>query len=273
MKKTIILFILILMSSTVAIAKVDKYSKDYLKNNKHFSIMKPFAENLVEYTIKKSLKSETNSNFDVEFSGYTVESIKKGIFKDFKLNGKDVLINEIPIPFVSIKSLSDYNYIDYTQKPIVYKSDMEFQYELLLSEDSLNFAVKHKEYQKVIEKISNLAYPMFQIYGVSTKIVNNKLYILVEYNFPLANSNKNKVFISSCEFKVIDGKIKTDNIEINSAYGNISINKVANLLNLLNPLEFTLNLLNEKNCNTKIENVKIIDNKLKINGRIIVEGD
>lgn len=60
---------------------------------------------------------------------------------------------------------------------------------------------------------------------------------------------------------------------MNSAYGNISLNKVANMLNLLNPLEFTLARLESKECDANVENVNIVDNKVKIDGKIIVKGD
>lgn len=109
--------------------------------------------------------------------------------------------------------------------------------------------------------------------GVSTKIRNNKLYILTEYNFPIAPSSRNKVFVASSDFKVQNGKIRAINVKLDSAYGKISLDKVANLLNLLNPLEFTMEILDSKKCNANIENVNIVDNKVKIDGKIFVEGD
>lgn len=274
MKKLAFTFLtLILVCTSSVFAKTDRYSEDYLKNTKHFSIMNPLLETIVEKSIIKSLKKETDSEFQVDFSGYTLGSMKKGIFKNLDLQGNNVKINGIPVPYLRVKTLTDYNYIDYTQNPIKYKSPMKFAYEIQLSEDSINAALLNEEYKSVIENISKLAYPMFQVYGVSSKIVNNRFYMLIEYNFPLATSSKNKVFVASCDFRVVDGKIKSDNISLNSAYGNISLNKVANLLNFLNPLQFTLSVIEKKDCNANIENVKIIDNKVKINGKIFVEGE
>lgn len=272
MKKLFLIFLTILLTSHAGFA-IDKYSADYLKNRKHFSMMNPAVEGLVEHEIKKALKKETGANFKVNFTGYTLSSMKKGIFKDLELTGKDVVVEDITIPYVHIKSLSDYNYVDYTKDPIEFKSDMQFAYDMLLDQNSLNKALENKNYQNVLKNINNLAYPMFQVTGVKTKIVDNKLYILTSYNFPIAPSAKDKVFVASSDFRVQNGKVRAVNVKLDSAYGKISLNKVANLLNLLNPLEFTMELLDSKQCDAKIENINIVDNKVKIDGKILVKGD
>lgn len=272
MKKIFLLLIMLSVSVSATFA-ADKLSEDYLKNNKHFAIMNPVAESIAEHAIKSSLKKETGANFKVKFTGYTLTSMKKGVFKELELTGKDVKIDEIVIPYVHLKSLSDYNYVDYTTNPIQFKSDMEYSYDMLLSEASLNKALENGNYKAVLNNINNLAYPMFQIKGVKTKIMNNKFYILTSYNFPIAPAPKDKVFVASSNFEVHNGKIKAVNVNLDSAYGKISLNKVANMLNLLNPLEFTMKLLESKECNANIENVKIVDNNVKINGKIFVKGD
>ena len=272
MKKILSLIILLGLSCGMGFA-ADKYSEDYLKNHKHIAIMNPIAEGIVEHSIKSALKKETKSNFKVKFSGYTLSSMKKGIFKELELTGKDVQVDEITIPYVHLKSLSDYNYVDYTKNPIVFKSDMTYSYDMLLSDASLNKVLEHGNYKAVINNINNLAYPMFQFKSVKTKILDNKFYILTSYNFPIAPSPKDKVFVASSDFEVKNGKIKAVNVKLDSAYGKVSLSKVANMLNLLNPLEFTMQLLESKECRANIENVKIVDNNVRIDGKIFVKGE
>ncbi len=273
MKKIILTFLLLFLMVGSSYAAQDRYSKEYLQNHKHFSPMNSFVENIVKHNIKSSLKKETGANFDVIFKGYTVSSMNKGIFKYLELTAENVTSEGIPIPYVHIKSLSDYNYIDYKKDPIEFKSDMKFAYDMELSEKSMNEALKHSSYNNVLNKINNLAYPMFQVKGVSTKIINNNLYVLTEYNFPIMPSSKNKVFVASSDIRVENGQIKACDVKLDSAYGNIALDKVANLLNLLNPLGFTMNLLESKQCNGNIENVNIVDNKIKIDGKIYIKGE
>ena len=251
----------------------DRFSEEYLKNNNHFSPMNGFAENLVERSLKKALKKETGAKFDVKFSGYTLASMKKGIFKSLELTGIDVEDNGIVLPYVHLKSISDYNYIDYKKKPMEFKSDMIFQYDIELSEESINKALEEGDYKKIIKSVNIISGPLFEAKGVRTKIVNSKMYIIMDYNFPIIKSSKDKMFIMTSDFMVADGKIRAKNVHIDSSYGRISLNKVTNLINLLNPLEFTLDMLENKQCQGKIENINIVDNRVKVSGKIYVKGE
>lgn len=272
MKKIILVLMLISLTAGMGFA-ADKCSKEYLQNNKHFAIMNPVAESVAEHVIKSGLKKETGGKYKVKFDGYTVSSMKKGVFKNLEITGENIKSEDITIPYIHLKSLTDYNYVDYTKDPIEFKSDMKFAYDMLLSQDSLNTALKSPNYKNVIDNINKIAHPMFEVKGVSTKILNNKLYILTEYNFPIAPSARNKVFVASSDFEVRNGKIRAVNVNLDSAYGKISLNKVANMLNLLNPLEFTMQLLETKECSANVENVNIVDNKVKVDGKIFIKGD
>ena len=145
MKKILLVFILMLFAVNTGFA-ADKYSKDYLQNHRHFAIMNPIAESMAEHIIKSSLKKETGGKYKVKFDGYTVSSMKKGIFKNLEITGTDIVSEGITIPYVHLKSLTDYNYVDYTKDPVEFKSDMKFQYEMMLSDESMNTALKHSNY-------------------------------------------------------------------------------------------------------------------------------
>lgn len=272
-KKILTLVITGMLLISPVFAKTDKTSQDYLQNKKHFAIMNPIAESIAEKVIKKSLKKETGANFKVKFEGYTLSSMKKGIFKNLEITGKNVDVDGIEVPYIKLKTLSDYNWVDYTQNPIAFKSDMTYAYEMELSEKTINDALKSKGYRSTIQKVNKRAYPLFTVNDVRVRIRNNKVHVIMEYNFPIMPAKQNKTFMASTGFHVVNGKITANNVGIDSAYGNLPIDKVTNLINLLDPLSFTLSLLDSKKCNAKIENVNIVDNIIKINGKIFVKGD
>jgi hypothetical protein len=137
----------------------------------------------------------------------------------------------------------------------------------------LNRPITSKEYQKVLDNLNNRAYPLFTMNKISIRLKNNKTFIIMEYNFPLSPMKNDKKFVVSTDFKVVENKIIADNINISSLYGALQHNKIANLINGLDPLSYTLTVLNTKKCNAKVENVKIIDNLVEIDGKIFVEGD
>jgi hypothetical protein len=74
-------------------------------------------------------------------------------------------------------------------------------------------------------------------------------------------------------FSVVNSEIIAKDVRLDSIYKNVSVRKVTNLVNLLNPLEFMLNLLDSKKCNGQIENVNIVDNMVKVDGKIYVKGE
>ena len=271
MKKFSVLLLIMLFAINTASAKIDRLSQEYLQSTNHFSITKPLAENIAQRAIKKALKKETGANFDVKFDGYTTSSIKRGIFKNLEITGNDVTIDNLPVPYVHLHSITDYNYIDYTKNPLEYKSDMTFGYEVELSDETVNAALKDSDYSKIIAKVNKIASPVFVVKGVRTKILNNRMYIVTDYNFPIVKAAKDKSFVASSDFQVVNGKIRAKNVNIDSVYGNLGLDKVANLINYLNPLEFTLDSLNDENLNGIIENVNIVDNKVKVNGKIYVK--
>ena len=272
MKKFLILFIVgIILSTVPTFAETDKYSEEYLKNKRHCAIANPLAEGLVEHALKKVLKKETGSNFKVKFTAYTLSSLKKGVFKSVELESEDLLIENIPISYAHLKSVTDYNYIDYKSKPVAFKSNMEFDYELLITEETINEALKRKEYNDILNKVNKLAYPLFEIKKVKTKIFDNRLYIAILYNFPVNPKEKNKIFIVSSLFAVKDGKIVAKDISLDEAYKKISLKKVANLVNLVNPLEFMLSLLDSKKSKATVKNLEFVDNKIKVNGTIFIK--
>lgn len=270
MKKVIALLLICFLSSNLVFA-IDKYSVEYLQGKNHFLITKCLAEHAVKKAIKKAIKKETGTNFDVKFEGYTLSSIKRGVFKSIEIEGKDVNIDGITVPYVHLKSLDDYNYIDYTKNPIEFKCDMTYAYDLLLDDEAINAALKDSDYNKTIAKVNRIASPLFVVKGVRTKIVNDKLYIITDYNLPIAVT-KDRSFVAQSDFEVVNGVIKAKNVSIDTSYGNLGLNKVANLINYLNPLEFTLDVLDSGKQKTTVENINIVDNKVKVDGKIYVKG-
>jgi hypothetical protein len=273
MKKIFIFIVSFLLFVMPCLAKVDTNSEAYLKSKKHIAIMNPAAESVVQKAIKKQLKKETGADFDVKFTAYTLSSLKKGIFKYLELSGNDILVDGVEVPYVKLKTLTDYNWIDYKKDPPIMKSDMTFAYTLHLSEKTINATLKDKQYRKIIDNVNEIAYPLFVINSVSSRVKNSRVYIIMDYHLPLVSANKTKQFVVSTSFKVKDGKIYAYDLGLDRAYGSLSLNKVANLINLLDPLSFTLDLLDSKKCDGKIENIKIVDNIIQVDGKIYVKGE
>ena len=98
-------FVILLISSFLIVpvfAAQDKLSEEYLKNKLHLSVMNPFAEFVAQKALKKAIQKQAPGRYKVEFDGYTLSSMKKGIFKNLKIIGKNVTIQNIEIPYITI---------------------------------------------------------------------------------------------------------------------------------------------------------------------------
>ena len=126
----------------------------------------------------------------------------------------------------------------------------------------------------MLSYVNKVASPLFVAKDVRVKIANNKFHIVMDYNFPIIKSSKDKSFVMSTGFTIINDKIVSKNVHIDTSYGNLGLNKVANLINLLNPLDFTLQQLDDElnDAKANIENINIVDNIVKVNGKIFVKG-
>ena len=272
-KKISACFILFFLAISPVFSASDKTSEDYLKNKRHFAIMNPVAESIAQRVIKKLLKKETKGKYKVKIDGYTLSSMKKGIFRDLLITGKNLEIEGAEVPYIKFRSDTDYNWIDYNKNPVAFKSDMIFSYELHLDENCINSALKTEKYQKKLQKINKIAYPLFTLSDVRMRIRHNKLHIIMEYNFPIRPAKRTRTFMVSSGINVINGRIKLTNIGFDNAYGNLPIDKVTNLVNLVDPLSFTLDLIDNKKCDGKIESIKIVDDTVIVNGKIYIKGE
>ncbi|GEM_PF-1633866 len=271
MQRLLLTIISLLLIISPALASADKTSEDYLKGKRHFAIMNPVSERIAQSVIKKALKKETKGKYKVKLNSYTLSSMKKGIFKDLEITGKHLEVNGIEIPYVKLMTITDYNWIDYNQTPVVFKSDMTFDYIMHLSENSINQALQTTEYKKNLEKVNKRAYPIFMISDVRVKLRNDKMHIIMEYNFPIKPAKKNRTFMVSSSLNVTNSKVKLTNIGFDNAYGSLPIEKVTNLVNLVDPLSFTLSLVDNKKCDGRFDSAKIEDDVVKIDGKIYIK--
>lgn len=273
MKKNLILLILFLITLSPVFSANDVLSEEYLKSKNHIALMNPLAEKMVEMAIKKAIKKEAPGKYKVKFEGYTLKSMKAGIFKYLEVTGKNVNVDGIEIPYYNVKTVSDYNWVDYNQNPIKFRSDIEADYTANITENTINEALKTEEYAKILRKINKKAFPMFMLNEVKVKIKNEKLYIIMSYNFPISPREKDRTFMVSSNLKVVSNTVKMCNIAFDNIYGNLPSQKVANLISYIDPLSFTIALLKDKNCDVRIKSIKIDNDTLIVNGKMYIKGD
>ena len=266
-----LLFVFSILLVIPVFSATDKSSVEYLKNKKHIAILNPLAESIAQKVIKKNLqKNLGKGKYNVKFEIYTMKSLKNGIFKTLEIYGEDININKIPVTNICLKNITDYNWVYIDTKDVIFKSDVLFYYEIALSKDSINNALEQEEYKEKIVKLNKKFSPFMEVKNLRVDIKQGTLYVIIDYLLPLNSDLSLKTMVVSTDFTVENGKILPTNICLNKHSLNVSFDKILKIFNIINPLTFTLSKLNENNCKASIKNVKIIDDILKINGKILI---
>ena len=234
-------------------------------------IAEKVGESLVKKTIKKNIVS---GKISVNLDSYSTRDLKAGRFKSLEIIGKDVDIEGIYISDFNAKTLCNFNYIakDNDNNYII-KEDIPIVFNAEITEEDLNKTMNSSDYKRLIDDINSIggSFNIFQIISTSVKLKNGKMYYIVKYAMPFVRKSK-EVVISS-EINVENGKIVLANTNFVKNNSLVDIDKFSSILNYINPLDFSAKILENKDANFSIKNVKITDQKINIDGIITVLKD
>lgn len=282
MKKIILLAGLLLASGCVAFADCDyECVAPYNMNSKFRTVMgavtgaNSITEKKVESILKKEvLKIGSADELKIDLDSYSPKDLKNGIFKSVHISGKNVVMNDIHLASLDLKTLCDFNYIKQSGDQVVFVEALPMSFNLTMNESSLNSSIKSAKYQKIINDLNNLT----ANYGIglkvsSTKVAikNGKFYFIIGFEIPFVKNEHKLVFETN--LKVKNGKIDFYKTKIVSGHFNIDIKIVDFLLNHLNPLDFSVNILDKKDANIKVKNVEFKNGIVYADGVIVIPKD
>ena len=229
------------------------------------------AEQIARKLIKKAVKKNLNKgDIKAVLKSYSVRDLKAGRFKSIKVTGKNVISQGVYISSFKAETLCDFNYIvDKKDGDVFIKEDMPMSLNVVISEDDLNNTMNSSDYRRFINDINNSLPDFFRIDSSSVKLKNDKLYYILKYTIPFVKKSRDVVLYSTV--KVENGKISLKDTQM--LEGNAGLNKLASLLNYVNPLDFSAKILENKNAKFSIQSIKIADKKVSIDGVITLLKD
>ncbi len=279
MKKLILLLGLLLLSSSAAFASKCEYTcvEPYNMNNKFSSFLSSITglnftrTKVSEAVMKKSLKKSLQGKVDINIQSYSAKDLSNGIFKSLKITGKDVSIDDIYVSSLELKSLCDFNYIEYDKKGnMVFKEEFPMSFAIQMSNDDINRTMQSEKYKKIINDVNKLGFAGIKVASTESSIRGNKLYYSFTVNIPFMKAQKIEL---TADLKVENGQIDFENTRLSSNSFKFDLKKVDTLMNLLNPLDFSINIFDNKNAKVYIENVAIKNNIIVTDGIIIIPKD
>lgn len=278
MKKFLILIGAILFTSTASFG-IDCDSLQCPENPYSGSLsfsnvtgVNPLAEQIANAIIKKEIKKESKGKYSVKLQSYNINALKQGKFKSLEILGQDVVTEDIYVSSLRFKTLCDYNYIEVNNKEntITFKENFGMSYIMKFSEKDLNRTMEGSKYNELIRKVNSIgnSYKLFNIVSNSVKINDNRLFYIIKVAIPLLNTKKD--IIVETDFKVRNGELILNNTKLVTENLKFDISKLERLINYLNPLDFSMQIVKNHDSDMAIKEVTIKDNMVNIGGLVTI---
>lgn len=229
------------------------------------------SEKIAQIRIKEELKKATKQNFDVSVKSYSIQDLLHGRFKAITISGKNLNINGVHLTSLKLKTLCDFNYVQFDKNPIKFKENMIIGFFTTISDKDLMKTMQSSGYLDKLNcvNVHGCGITFFKLSGAGVDIKNNKLHFKVRVTSQLLLEKPLDIDMST-DLNAKNGRIILTKIDLKNVVKGVDLSKVANQLNSINPLTFSLELLENKNTKMCINNVEIVGNKIIINGNIFI---
>ena len=221
------------------------------------------SEKIAERILKSEVTKNADGKFKVGVDSFSLSDLTAGRFKGMQIHGENVVADGVYFSTMDLKTLCDFNYIVYDKKnsTAIFKEDFPLFFGVSFSENDLNNTMKAAGYDNID--------------STKVKIKDNKFYFVFGIKIPILNTMPNKTFTVAfvSDLNVVNGKIKLDNPELINDFIRVDMAKMVSALNYLNPLEYSLDVMENKNAVLNVQEVNIADNKINISGIINVPKD
>ena len=143
-----------------------------------------------------------------------------------------------------------------------------------MSQNAINKTMQHPKYQRVINDFNKL----MASYGAGVKVSStkvaikaNKFYYILGFEFPFIRQEQKIVFESDLNTK--NGKINLTNTKLVSGHMALDLKKIDFIMNYLNPLDFSVRILDKVNANVNVKNISIKNNVVYADGIMVLPKD
>ncbi len=230
------------------------------------------AEKIAQAIIKKNIKKNAQGNFCVKLKSYSARDMKAGRFKSFELKGHDVNFEGIYVSEFDLKTICDFNYINLDKDwNMTVVDDVPMSFNFMITDEDLNKTMASAGYLKVLQDINLLGCGFITIQSTDLRIKDNKIYYILKFAIPFVRKPQEVVIKAGLEVK--NGDIKFADVQILNEDFILKSDKLSSILNYINPLDFSVKILENKDAKLKIKNVSITNNKILVDGTVVLLKD
>lgn len=230
------------------------------------------VEQVAQSVIRGELKKETKEKFKVKLKSYSAFDLAHGRFKSLSISGKNLDIDGVYITSLDLNTLCPFNYVELSKKSIKFKENMVVGFKTEISDTDLRKTMKSGGYLDKLNKVnlSGLGITLFKLEGADVRIKNNKIYFTINVSSQLFSMKKSSDIVICSDVKVEDGRIVLTKIEFVNLFARLDLSKITYLLNAINPLTFSMNILENENTKLSVQNVNIIGDRIVVDGTVFI---
>lgn len=229
-----------------------------------------FAKKVAKTAIIKVLKRNADGDYDIKIDSFSAMDLKQGKFKSLEIEGKNLSARGIYVSSAYLKTLCNYNYADYRKNPIVFYTDIPMLFSAEISEDDLNKTLIDLGYIKKLMDLNIGGISFFTVDNVIFKLKNNKIYLIAQMKAPILMGERTVRFTFSGKLNVENGKIVLENLASENLR-NINMSRFVEVVNSMNAFDIPLEIFKGNETQLSVNNVKIIENKICVDGIIVAK--
>lgn len=216
---------------------------------------------ILEQYLEKQIAGYAQGKFDIKIDSFSTADLKDGKFKSLTATGENVVFGDVSASKINLNSLCSFNQLEKTENG-TYRFVTDFPAEVTLefNADDLNRVTNTTDYKKIIKQINQNLLGFLRIENVKFEITDNKLW----YNFTVSTpfSPKKQAVHIGTALNLTSENIKVANTESSSKPTILSLLNMTDALNYVNPLDFSVKILENSIINADINEIFIDNNKI-----------
>lgn len=233
----------------------------------------PLSQAIANSIIKNELTKATGEkNLKVKMKSFSANDLASGRFKSLDINGKNLNFDGVYISKFKASTICDFNYIKATPKTITFIDNFLMSYSMTITDDDLKRTVLSENYLTFLNSL-NLKFGkinLLELQNVDIALKDNKFYFVLNMNNKMFDYNVPLNINLSAKMQIQNGKIRVSEVTSEDSNKKYNLTKMTNLLNAINPLNFTVDILGNKHSKLAFNNFDINKNKIVLDGTIII---
>ncbi len=231
------------------------------------------SRTIANSVVKSELKKSTGAKgFKVKMNSFSAKDLAGGRFKGLDISGQNLDFDGVYVTDFKANTVCDFNYVKATSKDIKFKENFIMKYNMTISDVDLRKTLLSKNYLTFLNSL-NLkvgALNLMELKDVDVKLKADKFYFTLKMNNQIFGKNIPVNLNLSSKMKIENGQFKASEVTLENFNQKVSLTQLTNVLNLINPLNFTVDVLNNKNTKVALNNFDIKGNNIMLDGTVFV---